>query len=378
MKTIFIFAIVLVAAFQGVVATTPAPENTNCDLCEYVVGIIENYVAANYTDQQIITFLDGWCDVVPQLAQVCDQIVQWGVQDVINFVKNNENPDQVCTQLKLCTSNQIEQVKIEIVEVSQSTTCDLCETAINFIESYVENNATEQQIQRALDTVCGFIPNLQATCDQIVQYGLTEIINFIKQDYTPEQICTKIGLCTSAAVDAPKPQDTNCDLCTYVVGLVENWLESNDTISTVVARLETFCSFVPGFEQVCDQIVEYGVHEFVAYIENNEQPTTVCTQLGLCKSKKSCQKSMTSLAVAAPADLQCGLCETVIDAIESWLENNKTMTEIKTDLDEYVCALVPAFRSVCDAIFAQGLPDVVQWIEANEDGEVVCTQLSIC
>jgi len=41
------------------------------------------------------------------------------------------------------------------------------------------------------------IPGFQSVCDQIAQYGITYIIQYIQQNEDPQQICQQIGLCSS-------------------------------------------------------------------------------------------------------------------------------------------------------------------------------------
>jgi len=170
-------------------------------------------------------------------------------------------------------------------------------------------------------------------------------------------------LCVSVARAAPT--DTTCDTCTYLVGAIESWIESNSTVQEITQLLDTLCDNVPGWTVVCDAIVSYGIADLIQLIESTENPTTVCTQLGLCSSTRKV------------GDTNCFICEQVIGAIEGWIDSSSTISDIETSLDT-LCSLVPGFVATCDAIVEAGVPTVVNWIVTYENATVVCTQLQLC
>ena len=42
--------------------------------------------------------------------------------------------------------------------VERTTECEICQYAMGYLESMLKENSTEQQIQEALDALCGYLP----------------------------------------------------------------------------------------------------------------------------------------------------------------------------------------------------------------------------
>ena len=76
-----------------------------CAVCEFVMGYVEGYIAENQTEAQIERSLDAICALAPSTyAAICDQVVATYLPAMIQYIENNENPDQFCTQVGLCSS----------------------------------------------------------------------------------------------------------------------------------------------------------------------------------------------------------------------------------------------------------------------------------
>lgn len=56
-----------------------------------------------------------------------------------------------------------------------------------------------------------------------------------------------------------------------------------------------------------------------------------------------------SASTTPVAAQDCALCEYVVQAIEGWVEQNSTVTEIETYLNK-ICTLVPGFSSVVSIV----------------------------
>jgi len=245
--------------------------------------------------------------------------------------------------------------------------CGDCEIVVTFIETWVDNNATETQIATYLDVACSTIfSGEQATCDAIIQEGLGEIIGYINQDETPTQVCTQLNFCTSKP-KAVKQSDV-CGDCEEVIGYIENWLNSTENSEEVVVAVEVVCTFMPEWETTCDYIVAYGVDDLIDFIETEEQPDVVCQQIGAC----NVTKPAISLKQA-----ECSGCEVVVGYIETWVESNYTVTQIETYLDA-ICPYIPDFSEQCTEIISQQVPLIVQELEGDESAQAVCTQIGIC
>ncbi len=120
---------------------------------------------------------------------------------------------------------------------------------------------------------------------------LPEIIQEIENQENPLNICTQLGLCTATSIPMisrknPLVQDPPvlkaCYDCEIVVKYIEGWLFENSTIAEIIVEVDQLCSYVADFSETCDSLVEYGVEAAIQYIMTNEDPETLCTQIGQC------------------------------------------------------------------------------------------------
>jgi phytepsin len=119
------------------------------------------------------SLIAGPSDVVKQLnAQIgavgvftgeCDMLIEQYGEQIINLLVKGVDPSQVCGQIGLCPSGAY---------------CSLCTTVLTYAEYLLSNNATDQVILKALETVCNYLPspNGEATVDCSVIPSLPNLV----------------------------------------------------------------------------------------------------------------------------------------------------------------------------------------------------------
>jgi len=81
---------------------------------------------------------------------------------------------------------------------AQSPECIGCETVIGFLELYVTRNASEEYVLKILDKICQYAGyDYNATCEAAFAYGITNLINWIKNSESADQVCVQLGVCSS-------------------------------------------------------------------------------------------------------------------------------------------------------------------------------------
>jgi len=183
MKSVIFVAFLLIAATYG----------QTCAECEQLVGAIEVWVENNATTQQIIQYLDQYCNLNPQLELECEALVSYGIPYVITWLQKNQyTPQQVCALLRVCSVEQ------KPIKTNADPYCAYCTTVISSIETYLEANATQEEIIQKVDQLCQLLPSgFSLYCEVFIQNDLPSIIGYLNQNYTPQQVCTKIGLCSA-------------------------------------------------------------------------------------------------------------------------------------------------------------------------------------
>jgi len=169
-------------------------------------------------------------------------------------------------------------------------------------------------------------------------------------------------------------QDLECEECGEVISIIENWLDQSEDQQMVIQAIEVVCTYMPDWESTCDAMVESGVPTVVQWIDEYENETVVCGQLGLCQSLKPEIKKPATLPL--PGD-DCSECESIITTIENWMASNYSIETMASYL-EILCTLVPQYTSVCDSYITNNLVMIIKYIESEESPADICAALGAC
>merc|ERR1712098_39645 len=97
------------------------------------------------------------------------------------------------------TVSQGEVTQAVDARVAQKPTmelCPICNMMIGELDSLIQDKGNEKKIKEALETVCHVLPRpMRTECDHIVETYTDMIINMMTKDFTPDMVCSTIGLC---------------------------------------------------------------------------------------------------------------------------------------------------------------------------------------
>jgi len=300
-----------IALFLAVVSCVPvAPKapKTDCDICQTLIGAIEDWMENNKTETQIIDDFETLCYLVPLWTDVCDQIVVYGVDKVIAYIENDQPPSVVCGEIGICAAKKMVVHKAKPKPKARDENCFLCETVIETVEDWVENNASIAEIEQNLEALCALVPGLQAQCDAIVEQGVPQIVAWIQKNESPTQVCEQLGFCNTTLKfkfhknpvklnkalfrsKAKNPKDLECTICEGIISAIEGWVESNQTVQQIIQNLDQLCDLL-GDPPQCTAIIAMGVNTIVQMLEKDETPQQVCQQLSYCTSPKPVFKNV--------------------------------------------------------------------------------------
>jgi len=351
-SVLLIVALLLVASYATItVERVEVTASPSCTICELVVSTVESFIKENKTEQEIEKLLDALCDKLPVFGKQCEAMVDAYLPMIIDWIVNAENPQKFCTQIGLCPK----------ASVTDGGNCMLCKLVVSYVEQYLEKNNTQQEIEKLLDKVCDALPLLKAQCKALVHEYLPELIEFIENKENPDTFCAQIGLCPKSVPEA----GPGCVVCELVVSAVEKFLKENKTEEEIEKLLDKLCDTLPVFKDQCKAMINAYLDKIIDWIENKEDPKTLCQQLGLC--------------AANLGTTQCLVCEMVIQYVEQYLKEEKTETEIEKLLDE-VCDVIPIqnIKSQCKSFVHNWLPKLIDYIENKEDPKTFCTQIGLC
>lgn len=71
------------------------------------------------------------------------------------------------------------------------------------------------------------------------------ILSSLAEEIDPTTTCTFLGLCTSHVEEQPVTNGLECEVCEWVVGVLQNYITKNTTEAEIVVILQKVCSLVP-------------------------------------------------------------------------------------------------------------------------------------
>ena len=84
----------------------------------------------------------------------------------------------------------------EVVEVMDKPGCIMCEYVIHKVQHFLSDNKTEEEIEHALEQVCGYMPKaVKPQCEHVVETYGTAIIEMLANGVDPKEVCTMMHLC---------------------------------------------------------------------------------------------------------------------------------------------------------------------------------------
>lgn len=84
----------------------------------------------------------------------------------------------------------------------------------------------------------------------------------------------------------------------------------------------------------CVSLINQYTQQLIQLLLNQESPTVICTQIGLCTSAKK-------QIVQVQANQYCTICEFVLSTVDQYLDTNSTEQQIILFI-ENVCYILPS------------------------------------
>jgi len=270
---------IIIIVLAALIATFSAPvrSQAECSACTSLVTMIETAVQNNVNESEIAALVTIICGYVPEYQTVCDTFAESALQEVIAYIKNNEDPDQICTQLGFCSNVELPS--------NSGAFCTECEQVIDTVETWLSVSGNQKSVIVAVETICtwGPINGWEATCDQILQTGVPTAIEWISEHENSTIVCGQFNLCESA-MKTPLPQDS-CGTCEAIVTFIQSYVAANATQAEIQQYLNIACNMIPGWSSTCEAFVGQELPAIIKYLENSQTPSQVCTTIGLCSSK---------------------------------------------------------------------------------------------
>jgi len=167
--------------------------------------------------------------------------------------------------------------------------------------------------------------------------------------------------------------NAQCSVCENIVTIIESWVEANNTITAIEAKVDLLCQLVPAFESMCEELVDFDVKSIVGYLEKNGDATGVCKKMGVCGGLKL--ESPMSAKIEG-SDNYCSYCEYFFGVLETIVQSGAGQDEV-SDYLEIVCKIFPN-EAICQFGIYNMAPVMIEYFTAVADPSTVCYDFGIC
>lgn len=303
-----------------------------CTMCEYFLHFLQEELSNAKNEEQIKQAVLNVCHKMPKsISPECDNFVQLYADAIIALLIQEVDPAAVCPQLKLCPDKKEKdsevfapsQIDVQVhSEASNKASCPLCLLAVQQAKTVIQEDKSIEKIKKTLENLCSHLNNkLKMECNDFVETYSKELIQLLMKDFTPQEICVYLKLCTDQRPDLslygisliakdnkgndietneipdntidgimistnPKVEFQNtpeCMLCQEVVKEVEKNVVNKHSKADIKRALERACTKVPKkIQGKCNQYIEQHGDQIIEMIMQEMSPKEICRDLELC------------------------------------------------------------------------------------------------
>merc|ERR1712096_254790 len=243
-----------------------------------MTGKLEEYVKDKSTEAEIEAALEQVCSYFPSYKSQCDALVEAYTPQIIQLLVDDVSPKEICTELGLCDALKSKVVpmtelqpssKPSIKPVEKSLSCDLCHVVVQIVEDKITENATFEAIESHVQEVYKLLPaKVTSQCGKFVD----------------EELHRVVGMVDNKLKFSSLGDSTGCDICKLILEDLEQNLAGNSTEEEIEEFLMQACDVLPDNSQAfCIDIVKEYVPEIIAAFLDQESPSAICKQVGICK-----------------------------------------------------------------------------------------------
>ncbi|KAI1280318.1 Prosaposin [Halotydeus destructor] len=406
---------------NSVLKTEVLPEQGNGFVCEYCLKAaqwLDEQLNDNRTSESIIAALNQVCRVaVPkEKLSECEQYLQDKYDEIMDCLRNKDDPNAFCSNMKLCppsdapvavlepvvVSDEIADVDHEREEMSILPTCLACKQIMKYIHRELNGNYTDEAFAHALSKVCPVFYHHEAQCEAEMEKYAPRIIIALRQASDPELACQLLMVCAQVedmeTVAVEQSDMKSCLECKTFAKLLQTELRKRNKqeemddwfIQNICDRTEN-----AQVKQTCVNYVrKYGPQIIVALADEAFDPKMLCEKtLKMCPAHFGVDmplipETSEELIPESPKvefellqPLNAEKCDTCVEVVRT-LDTLLGMDLVEKDIAHFatrVCDLVSGDRQAqCRTMIQVYGPYFLQMIGRLGNPRKVCKSIDMC
>lgn len=182
--------ILLIDASQVEQQTSKAGKDGQlCTLCQYFLNFVQEALASPANEESIKKAVESTCEKLPKaFVGECQGFVSTYGDAIIAMLVQDIDPSLVCPKINVCARQT----------VRNNEKCPMCLFLIQELEETLKGDRSKANIKSKLSGLCSHLSSqLKNECDDFVQTYTDELIDKLSDDFSPQQICLYLRLCTA-------------------------------------------------------------------------------------------------------------------------------------------------------------------------------------
>lgn len=380
-----------------------------CTTCSLLVHFLQEALAKQSTQDDIVNVMKNTCQKLPTTVQKeCVALIELYGDAMMSFLDQDLDPRLICPKIKLCPP-YLDLKLLQETAIDDKPTCPFCLFAMQEVRDVIASNNTKQNIENVVSKLCNHLSDkLLSQCTEFVKKYSDEVVEMVLADFTPQEACTFIKLCTDNKVEYQNSKivrivddfddefeelenlnNPQCELCKEIVKIVEQRVINKKSKDEIRRELEKSCDRLKKFADKCKTFVDKYSDKIVELIEQELEPQEVCRELVFCVNIHDVDSqdydsgldilvtATKEVEVEIKAQPQCVICEFVMTKLEDELNDKKTDDEIKNAVRN-VCAKMPAtVAKSCKQFVDYYFDMIIVFIETMKPSEV-CGEMKLC
>lgn len=148
-------------------------------------------IEGNKTEENIVLALEEVCYIVPaQERENCLHFIDTYGTLIVHFIIEDFASEFICRAIGVCVIEDGKHARLS------DSKCEVCELALQYLESMLDNNETTSEIEFLVSKICKLLPeHKKMACLNIVKEFGPMIVHYIATHAPPQKVCTLLNLC---------------------------------------------------------------------------------------------------------------------------------------------------------------------------------------
>jgi uncharacterized protein YlzI (FlbEa/FlbD family) len=189
-RFVALFVLFLALAFTNASSDT-SNDVFECYGCKLLVKQVENYVSNNASIGQVEDYIKSLCTYTNGFKSICEEEVNVVVETIIGYLENSYSSAQICELLGFCP------LQIDSLE------CLSCKLLVQQVENYLFSNSSVSELEEYIYGLCNYTRSLANLCDMEAKELIETIVQYLKNEATPSEICGYFGVCPATTKISP-------------------------------------------------------------------------------------------------------------------------------------------------------------------------------